>query len=384
MKQEYAPLQSQNEAPSAWAPMQDWVGPVTRATLVTYLDAAYRQVLDEKWHRLGMWHWTMAQVRKVVHGSWQRHGFELAPLYEMAFLDRIAPPAPINQVEHMRLVSAYMTDVTKTVQDHIRYRIQNEGNVHFEFIGRTGSGKSSCALTVADWMSPIRDDQVLDHINYDFGQIGRKLGRLQRGQTLVQDELLALAGDGARTTQMMIQNMLDTLRQSGVSLFLCAPETREMNTVQAGFEAIAWNTKDKRTLFLVHVDGKPVGVTSIPWVRFQLWQPYSAWKEENVRRSQQGEFKETAQLAGLANRQYENERLVKYLLTKKRPKPRDFQRALKMFNPEMMTEATREALGEFMAETASSFTTLEKDYQEVFGVKPSEGLKRVALKCYKE
>lgn len=367
---------------SDWAPLADWVSDDEKENVLLHLDAAYREVLDEKWGRLGMWQYTMEYVQDTIAKALERHGFTTAPLYMMAFLERVAPPAPMVQVEHLRLIKSCMTDVTDTVQRHIRYRVANEGNVHFEFIGRTGSGKSSCALTVADWMSPIPTDQVGDHVNLEFAQVGQKLAKLKRGEALVQDELLALSGDGAKTTQMALENIMDTLRQSGVSLLTCSPETRDLRTMQAGFEAIAWNTADRRTLFLVHVDGLPVGVTAIPWARPEVWATYKGWKEANTERSRSGHFKDTTALAHAAMRIVGNEDYVEFICgLAGKPKKLQFRESIEFFMPEMATSQQADRIAGWLFMVSYNFEKMAPNLQKLFGVAPTKGLQRIANKC---
>ena len=88
-----------------WEPLREWVDADERDSVLLHLDAAYREVLDEKWSRLGMWAYTMDYIRDVANKAMARNGFETAPLFHYELMERLAPPAPMSdQNEHVRFV----------------------------------------------------------------------------------------------------------------------------------------------------------------------------------------------------------------------------------------------------------------------------------------
>jgi len=363
-----------------WEPMSDWVEPDERYNVLLYMDAAYREVLDEKWHRLGMWTWTMEYVEEVLAKAFKSNGFETAPLYWDAFMQRVCPPAPLaDRAEHMRLVRACMTDYTTQVQAQIRYREADEANNHFEFTGKTGTRKSTSAIAVADWASPIDPARISEYVNLDFAQIATRLRSKKRGEWVIQDELLETAGEGSRTLQLRVQNILDTLRKSGVSLAMCSPDSRQMATVQAGFESLAWNKQRHQTIQLVWVDGLPHGVTRIPWCRKELYDAYVPWKDGNVDRTLSGHFKDNAFMARSAVRLFQDEHLVEFLRgIRDRPAKKDLRAAVRLFSAEMISGEQEEGLVDFVHTILEGYDRIGPNYQKWWGLQPPLSMKAVA------
>lgn len=374
----------QTQQASAWKP-HEWAQPDDRDELMIILDAAYREVMDEKWERLGMWDFAMHSIRDAFQETLARHGYESAPLYFDDFLERLGPIAPIDQVQHMRLVRACFTDCTQRVQQHINYRVDNEGNVLVVFQGVTGSGKSSAAIGLADWMSRIPRGELRKYVNYDRSDLAARLKNKKAGELVVQDEMPQTAGQGARTEAMFWENILDQLRASGVSVAVCTPGGYEHSTVQIVFDAVAWNKKTKHTLFLVWVNGKPIGLTAMPWMAEDLYEPeYKPWKKENLDRVLSGLFRDNTWYARTAVRFFRDPRVVRFLVeAKEKPKKPDIKAALMVYNATMMSGDQSDTLIDWIFTVVTGWDRLGPHFKEDFGIEPSAGLVAVGEKCTK-
>ncbi len=363
-----------------WEPMSEWVDPETKREVLLHLDAAYREVMDEKWTRLGMWTDTMDYIREVFTDGLTRNGLETAPLFMDSILDRLAPPAPqTDQNEHTRLVAAAFTDRTQRFQDHINYRLNDNANSLVELIGKTGSRKSTNAVAIANWAKPIKPENLLKHISIEWHTVGQKLLALEKGDWLVHDEQLATAGEGSRTDLLKLRNMMDTSRKRGVSVAFCAPEERGLNNIQAGLEALAWNKPKMNTLQLIWADGRPQGVTCVPWMPKELYEVYEPWKDANVERTMGGHMKDNGFLARNTAAFFKHENAVEYLAgAPNRLQKKDLRGAINMFHPEMMAGAQTDSLVDFMYTVLDGGERILPHYEKWWGTAPPAGLKTVA------
>src|SRR5207249_773806 len=89
-----------------WDTLQGWVTPSERDNVLVLVDAAYRQVPSDRAQRVGIWIQAMDLVKRTLAGAFARQGLRAPSLYMEALMDRLAPPAPLNQVEHLRLLKA--------------------------------------------------------------------------------------------------------------------------------------------------------------------------------------------------------------------------------------------------------------------------------------
>lgn len=355
-----------------WANGRDWA--------INSLQAAYSRVAEDPVGNLGVWLKVRESIRDYLHRKLRSVGLESAPMYEDAIMDRIAPYRPQHDDEaHVALVAALLTDYGPRFAEHIEYRHANHGNVHLEITGKTGTAKSSCAISIADWIRPIDPEKLIDHVNFDLNELPKRLEKKQPRETVIQDEFISVAGDGARTQQMLFANLEDTLRASGVNLFVLSPRRHEHATMQAVLEAVAWNPSGRWTAFLVYVDGKPRGLVPVPWCRSELWEPYSAFKKRNIQRTLSGQFKDLAAGIRQGVRLLDEPNVQWWLLDViGRPKKGDFEDAIRLSSGHMMTVSERGFIAEMMYAACKAYDKIGDELEERFGVPPTEGLKKVA------
>lgn len=354
-----------------------------RGTLGLVLGAAYRNLKDEKRENYGLWLGVMQQVQDTLLDAFQKHGLHAGPLQVEKLLNRVIRMAPAPDAEsHIRLLRALLTPFDDELAAHIQYRLATGGNVHLEFSGPTGMGKSSCAVALANWIREIPASDLLKHLSFDLNDLPQKLAGKEPGMTVIQDEFLAMVGDGSRTVQNIITNIEDTLRASQVNLFIVSPDKKEHTTTQAELELILWNPEKKWSCFLVWLDGSPVGVVAIPWMPPDLWAVYKPWKAENTKRSQSGHFRDHTYIAKAAMRHFADPRFVKYMLKgENKPRKTDFEDALEFFSPELTASSQADRLVNFMAKTCYAFDRLETEFEAIFGVPPNDGFRAVARRC---
>lgn len=354
-----------------------------RENLVNMLAAAYSEILEAKQENFGVWVAMMKRLQRRLEGMWKEVGLEAPPWNRDALLARLVPPYPERDpVSHIRLVRAFLTNYGGTCAEHIRYRMEHEGNVHVEFTGFTGSAKSSAAIRLMDWIKPIRRGRLGEHLSADLSELPKKLMTKQRGESVTQDEFPKLAGEGAVTIRAMFDNIEDTIRASGVNLFAISPRRQDHATMQCRLEAVLANWDKKFTVFLVSVEETALGLWAIPWAPDDLWAPeYKPWKFDMVKRALAGQFKDNAYLVKMAMRVFENERFVQYFESAtNKPKKGDFSAAVELFAPQMMTHAQVDKVVSLMFMLATNYERLAPRCSEWFGVEPNEGLKRVAAK----
>jgi hypothetical protein len=292
-------------------------------------------------------------------------------------------PADLN--EYISFLVALLTDYRRQFCRHIEYRMQHQGNVHIACRGPTGSGKSSCMITIMDWIKPIPKDGLCDRLAFDIHEIPRKLAKLTAGDTVLLDELVAVAGEGARTNQMLLKNMEDTLRASQRNLIVASPAEREHSTMQVDLECIAWDPAKKYSLFLVWVEGKPVGVLPVPWCSQDLYDQYQPWKEENVKRTLAGQFKDNEQTAKAVMALFDDSRFTEYLwLGVNKPKMTDFNTAITLFAQGMLSQAQVERMAKFAHDQCYAYQRVAEKFEFFFGVPANAGFKKIASKCYEE
>ncbi|MCA1818509.1 MAG: hypothetical protein LC620_00390 [Halobacteriales archaeon] len=355
-----------------------------RESILVMVGAAYRNLLDEKRRNFGLWHAAMDTVATTVRQKYAGMGLTAAPFQLLALWARVGLLSPSSDPNaHMRLITALMTPFDQELADHVLYRMRTGGNVHLEFSGPTGMGKSSCAVALADWIKPI--PQLTQHLSFDLNDLPRKLRGKTPGQTVIQDEFLATAGEGSRTIQQLFTNVEDTLRASQVNLFTVSPTRKDHNTTQAELELILWNPERKFSCFLVWLQGTPHGVVALPWMPNHLWQAYKPWKAANVERTLGGQFKDNEHTAKTVVQLFEDERFVEYLwLGVNKPKMGDFNTAIVLFHGGMLAQVQVERMAKFAYEQCYAYERIRDRFEWFFGVKPNAGFEKIAAKCYEE
>ncbi len=332
--------------------------------------------------------WLVAQDKTVsaIRTKYAALGLQAPPMAWDALwqrLRRYVRPSDMN--DYVALLAAFLTNYGDRFSAHVEYRLAHEGNVHISSRGPTGSGKSSCMIAIMDWIKPIPKGGLVDRLAFDIHEIPRKLAKLEQRDTVLLDELVALAGEGARTNQMLLKNLEDTLRASQRNLIVASPAEREHSTMQVDLECIAWDPAKKYSLFLVWVEGKPVGVLPVPWCDQELYDEYKPWKDENVKRTLAGQFKDNEQTAKSVMLLFEDARFTEYLwLGVNKPKMSDFNTAITLFAQGMLSQSQVDRMAKFAYDQCYSFERVKDRFAWFFGVEPNVGFEKIAAKCYAE
>jgi len=357
-----------------------------REQAVTALAAAYAKVQNERLDNFQFWNRATRVVIDAIQARCTARGLTAPPWDLDALWARVdRPMAAADPGEHVALVAALLTDYQARFQEHIRYRLQNAGNVHLEITGPTGMGKSSIAISIADWIKTIEPSRLVDCLVFDPSELPRKLSRLGPWDTAILDEYLQVAGEGARTLQAHFENVEDTLRASQINLIRLSPRRHEGATMQATLEVVLENRDRGFSVCLVWLQGHPHGLVAIPWAPQHLWDRYCPWKADNVARSVSGQFKDNAFLAKLAVQVCADQAFVDYMTeATNKPKKFDFVAGLEFFLPQMLALGQVEKLASFLYTVCYNYQRLGSRFEQWFGVKPNPGLEAVALKCYKE
>lgn len=364
----------------------DWVSQ-GRSSALTRLDAACGQILAERTQNWGMFRQAVQRSLASIQERFQTRGWHAPPFdedYVFGMMDRSTRPKDPEPL--VALVKAWMTDYGPRVEQHVRYRMANAGNLHFFFTGSTGIGKSTGAGSLSDWISRIPDDPSwTKRFALDVGEIPAKLPKLMPGETLVMDDLYSLAGEGARTSEALFENLEDTLRFSQVNLFVAAARRREFQSKQATFEGVLWNPSLKATLYLVWLGDQPKGLMALPWMRDGLWANYEPWKATNTKRLMAGLFSDTDWTVRQAGMLTEDERYIEYLCEgTRKPKRKEVVQGMRHFFGAMFTEGQRGALADHVLAFVDDGDRIVKNYGRWFGVEPNAGQLKLHEKWYKE
>jgi len=344
------------------------------------LSAAYNQIAEDPAQNWVLWQAVRAKLSKVLTERWRASGLRTARMYRDALMARAVPPEPSRAPgEHVALVRALLTDYNDAFVEHCEYRQETDGNLHFEVTGHTGMAKSSCAISIADWLSPIDPARVKEYVNFDLSELHKRLKDKKPRETVIQDEYLALTGEGARTDAARFANLEDTLRASQVNLFVLSPRRQDHATMQARLEALFWNRAQRWTAFLVWVEDTPLGMLSVPWCRPELWTEYQAFKKANTARTLSGAFRDERHIARTGLQVLEDERVIRYL-TEIVPKPKKatVEEALTHFCPMMLSAAQKAQVVEFIWFAAAELTRFGPEFEWFFGLPPTPGLRAVS------
>jgi hypothetical protein len=357
-----------------------------RRVTVEALAAAASAIAANNMANFQLWSGVQQSLVVDIRSTYEAIGLEAPPLAWDAFWRRVELLVPPSDMQaYIWLIDALLRDYGERFFQHIVYRLGNHGNVHVACRGPTGSGKSSCMIALMDWIKAIQSGQLVNHLAIDIHEIPRKLAKLEAGDTLLLDELVATAGEGSRTNQMLLDNLEDTLRASQRNLIVASPGKRDHSTMQVDLECIAWHTTRRFSVFLVWVEGIPMGVLALPWCGPQHYAEYAPWKAGNVTRTLAGQFKDNEQTAKAVMALFEDPRFVEYLwLVVNKPKMGDFNDAITLFYPAMLTQAQVERMAKVAHTQCYSYQRLADRFEFLFGVKPNSGFKKIATKCYEE
>ncbi len=356
------------------------------AALVDALCLAYEKVMDDRAKNFFAWRRTLTALVQKLRAKLRSAGLCAAPFDEDAFWSRIDLPVPASDpTQHIRLIHALLRDYQDCVAAQIQYRHRHNANVHLEITGPPGMAKSSCAISIINWIRRITPSELMRHLSIDVTELPSKIMRMQPGESVIQDEYVQTSGEGSRTAKSLFENLEDTLRGSQVNLIVLSPRRQEHSTMQAIFDLIMWNPERRFSLFLVWIRGTPMGVVAIPWAPDPLWEAYGPWKAANVERTLQGQFRDTTYLAKLAMQAFQDPRLVEYILhLSNKPKKSDFKTALEFFLPQMISGSQSDRMVNFIHDACYNFEAISDKFLDWFGVEPCEGFQAVARRCYKE
>src|ERR1041385_4566194 len=360
------------------------------------LAAGASAILANNMANFQLWTGIQRELVSQIRREDEALGLEAPPLTWDALWKRVEKSvSPQDLQAYLWLVQAFLTDYGPRFFQHVAYRMATGGNVHASCRGPTGSGKSSCMIALMDWIRPIEAGQLVNHLAFDIHEIPTKLRRLGPGDTLLLDELVGSSGEGARTNQMLLANLEDTLRASQRNLIIATPAGTDHATMQVDLECIAWNRKRRFSLFLVWVDGVPMGVVALPWCKEAHYAEYSPWKLENVQRTLSGQFNDNEQTAKAVMGLFEDPRFVEYLfIGANKLKMADLNTGIVLFAPGMRTQAQVERMAKFGYDQLYAVQRMEQEYgpgdgfaakfEFFFGVRPNPGFLKIASKCYDE
>lgn len=359
----------------------------SRQNLIITMQAAYSNIADERKQNFAIWEAGRTHVGRRLEDRYRQAGWTAPPLVWDAFWKRVALPVQSRDpLAHVELLEALLTNYHDRVLEHCIERLSNNGNIHAAFCGPTGIGKSSCAIALADWLKPIPPERLLGHLFTNDTALPGILSSLTRGDTAIKDETPRLAGEGSITLRSMYENIEDTIRKSGINLFRLSPHPpSEEGTMQLVFEVFAWNPLKRASIALVWVKGRPHGVMALPWCPASLYAVYEPWKDANVESSLAGQFKDNAFLAKQAIALLEDRRFVAFMLEAvNKPKLKDFRSAIELFPGSMISGTQADRLASFMHDMCYNYERLGPVFEDWFGIKPNDGLEKVARKCYQE
>jgi hypothetical protein len=116
-----------------------------------------------------------------------------------------------------------------------------------------------------------------------------------------------------------------------------------------------------------------------------LYDEYKPWKDENVKRTLAGQFKDNEQTAKAVMALFDDPRFTEYLwLGVNKPKMSDFNTAITLFAQGMYSQAQVDRMAKFAYEQCYALQRIESKFEWFFGVKPNAGFQKIATKCYEE
>ncbi|MEK6986182.1 MAG: hypothetical protein AABX89_07360 [Candidatus Thermoplasmatota archaeon] len=357
-----------------------------REEILLLLGGTYQRIGENKADNYVEYVKLQRRIRALFDATYAQRGWEAPPFQAHSLLRQAAPIYPSGKpLEHLALLRALFTDASQMVADQIAYRLRHGGNVHFEFTGPTGMGKSSCAIGLANDVAPIPPAKLKEHVSIDLGELPTKFKTKLPGDTIVLDEQLQTSGEGSRTMGQLLLNMEDTLRASMVNFFMVSPNSKEHSTIQAVLDLVLWMPKEKTSLFMVHLAGYPVGVLALRWMPDPLYKEYEPIKEFNTQRSLSGQFQDTAHTMRAVVQAFEDRRFTAYLSNvANKPKVADFKAAYNLYQGRMLSAGQLNQLAKFMSDLCQAYTRVKGTFEADFGMAAPTGLIEVAEKFYQE
>lgn len=197
--------------------------------------------------------------------------------------------------ERTRLYTAFRTDATRIFWEFIKDRSDRhdgKSNVTVEFRGRTGTGKSSAAMTVAESLG-LEAGMVPQAVHFyprpwlravTKAWEAKKAGEPHAPVQLL-DEETSQVGDGSRTKDSLVRNQEATLRQTGINMIFNAANkvgdmTRDVTIQMVGLNP---DTAKLRGICYMDVEGtgqaSPVGYVDFDFCDKDTWGAYTILKE---------------------------------------------------------------------------------------------------------
>ncbi len=194
--------------------------------------------------------------------------------------------------QRTRRYGAFQRDATELARDYILDRAarhDGSSNATIEIRGPTGSGKSSAAMTIAEWLG-LRPHHVHQAVSFYprpwMRSIIRSWRQIKANQdaprVVVLDEETASIGEGSRTKEQLVQNQEARLRQTGISMIFCAANKEGPRIRDVTIEMIGTNAEKKLLLGLYFQGNEPIGLVYLPFCDPETWSLYTPLKEANL------------------------------------------------------------------------------------------------------
>ncbi|MBI2078909.1 MAG: hypothetical protein HYT80_11165 [Euryarchaeota archaeon] len=326
--------------------------------------------------------------------AYHEEGGFTAPRLDLLHWKSTIRPAAVPQdwEAYMALVVAYGTDATAELQRHIEDRYGAEANFFALITGFTGSGKSSCAVTLMRFIRhlskrPLAPDDVKKFVAFDQAQLGPILQRCVRGDVVILDEELRTSGEGSRTRAMTALNVENTLRATGVSMIICSPEVSEHVAAQIELRAFLYNRETKRTKFMMYKKGVPIGYVDLAWCLPQDYAVYKAIKQGNLARTLRMQFQPDDLLyEAIMERMFTNPRFCGFIDKLNKVKKNLLLAAVSNMSSRLQLTETQQkkAVDLCIAMMEVYPRVTDAEWLEVWGRAPAPEFARIAKKFYLE
>lgn len=338
-------------------------------------------------------------LMRLMDNSFSRE-YQAFPLHELYHRERVHVYSEKPWLdEAIRYALAHQKDITDILHAHVEERRRYGGNVVLEFVGPTGSGKSSCMLGLMEHHNKLLDkiqangtSALKARLSIDLQELPGKLEKLTAGDAVCMDEQLHLAGEGANTALKMMRNLEDTLRGTMIDIYFASPGTRTGHDASQGvLEAVAWSPPTlrdgtpglARTKFIVWLglnghDAIPLGFVDLPWASPEVFAAYKPIKDENLERTKRGQFHTTGEASDeIIKRVFENPALLERLKIRARPTKADWVRYLQRYAP-TMSIAERQFLAAELEEMLLCLRDEPDRFARIWGWEATPNMLRVA------
>ncbi|MFA5862796.1 MAG: hypothetical protein WDA16_13980 [Candidatus Thermoplasmatota archaeon] len=365
---------------------------------IAFLVSRLNSGLNEDEHE-GIFAELGSTLMRLMDNSFRGH-YQAFPLHELYQRERVQVYSEKPWLDQaIRYALAHEKDISDIFHAHIQERRRYGGNVVLEFVGPTGSGKSSCMLGLMErhngLLEKIRSEgpsAMRNRLSIDLQELPGKLEKLTAGDAVALDEQLHLAGEGATTALKMMRNLEDTLRGTMIDIYFASPGTRTGHDASQGvLEAISWSPpilRDgapglARTKFIVWLglngnEAIPLGYIDLPWASPDVFAAYKPIKEENLERTKRGQFHQTGEASdAIIRRLFETPALLERLHIRARPTKADWKRYLQRYAP-TMSIAERDFLSAELEEMMLCLRDEPTRFQRIWGWEPTENMRRVA------